>query len=35
MVEGVWFNGGLTEPNKTKLYAGYLDEEVRWHRYTP
>lgn len=34
-VEGVWFTGGLTDPNKTELYAEYLGEDGRWHRYTP
>lgn len=34
-VEGVWFTGGLTDPAKTDLYAEYLGEDGRWHRYTP
>lgn len=34
-VEGVWFTGGLTDPSKTDLYAEYLGEDGRWHRYTP
>lgn len=34
-VEGVWFTGGLTDPDKTELYAEYLGEDNRWHRYTP
>jgi len=34
-IEGVWFTGGLTDPNKTELYAEYLGEDARWHRYTP
>lgn len=34
-VEGVWFTGGLTDPKKTDLYAEYLGEDNRWHRYTP
>ncbi len=34
-IEGVWFTGGLTDPNKTELYAEYLGEDNRWHRYTP
>lgn len=34
-VEGVWFTGGLTDPNKTDLFAEYLGEDNRWHRYTP
>ncbi|MBU1190326.1 MAG: hypothetical protein KKE76_01305 [Gammaproteobacteria bacterium] len=34
-VDGIWFTGGLTDPNKTKLYAEYLGEDGRWHRYTP
>jgi len=34
-VEGVWFTGGLTDPGKTDLYAEYLGEDNRWHRYTP
>ena len=34
-VEGIWFTGGLTDPNKTELYAEYLGEDDRWHRYTP
>ncbi|MFM8444406.1 MAG: hypothetical protein ACKN9W_13855 [Methylococcus sp.] len=31
----VWFTGGLTDPSKTDLYAEYLGEDGRWHRYTP
>ncbi len=34
-VEGIWFTGGLTDPNKTDLYAEYMGEDRRWHRYTP
>lgn len=34
-VEGIWFTGGLTDPSKTDLYAEYLGEDGRWHRYTP
>jgi len=34
-IEGVWFTGGLTDPGKTELYAEYLGEDGRWHRYTP
>ena len=34
-VEGIWFTGGLTEPGKTELFAEYLGEDGRWHRYTP
>lgn len=34
-IEGVWFTGGLTDPAKTELYAEYLGEDGRWHRYTP
>ncbi len=34
-VEGVWFTGGLTDPNKTELIAEYQGEDGRWHRYTP
>jgi len=34
-VEGVWFTGGLTDPGKTDLFAEYLGEDGRWHRYTP
>lgn len=34
-IEGVWFTGGLTDPNKTDLFAEYLGEDGRWHRYTP
>ncbi|MCX7112247.1 MAG: hypothetical protein WCI11_04435 [Candidatus Methylumidiphilus sp.] len=34
-IEGVWFTGGLTDPSKTDLYAEYLGEDGRWHRYTP
>jgi hypothetical protein len=34
-VDGVWFTGGLTDPDKTELYAEYLGEDNRWHRYTP
>jgi len=34
-IEGIWFTGGLTDPNKTGLYAEYLGEDNRWHRYTP
>lgn len=34
-VEGAWFTGGLTDPAKTDLYAEYLGEDGRWHRYTP
>ena len=34
-IDGVWFTGGLTDPNKTELYAEYLGEDKRWHRYTP
>lgn len=34
-VDGVWFTGGLTDPNKTELYAEYLGDDGRWHRYTP
>jgi hypothetical protein len=25
----------LTDPSKTDLYAEYLGEDGRWHRYTP
>lgn len=34
-VEGVWFTGGITDPAKTDLYAEYLGDDGRWHRYTP
>lgn len=34
-IEGVWFTGGITDPAKTDLYAEYLGEDNRWHRYTP
>ena len=34
-IDGVWFTGGLTDPNKTELYAEYLGDDGRWHRYTP
>lgn len=34
-IEGLWFTGGLTDPAKTDLYAEYLGEDGRWHRYTP
>ncbi|HEC18121.1 MAG TPA: restriction endonuclease subunit R [Gammaproteobacteria bacterium] len=34
-VEGIWFTGGLTDPGKTELFAEYLGEDKRWHRYTP
>ena len=34
-IEGVWFTGGLTDPAKTELYAEYLGDDGRWHRYTP
>lgn len=34
-IEGIWFTGGLTDPGKTELYAEYLGEDNRWHRYTP
>jgi type III restriction enzyme len=34
-IEGVWFTGGLTDPGKTDLYAEYLGDDSRWHRYTP
>ncbi len=34
-IEGLWFTGGLTDPAKTDLYAEYLGEDDRWHRYTP
>lgn len=34
-IEGVWFTGGITDPAKTDLYAEYLGEDGRWHRYTP
>jgi type III restriction enzyme len=34
-IAGVWFTGGLTDPNKTDLFAEYLGEDGRWHRYTP
>lgn len=34
-VAGVWFTGGLTDPGKTDLFAEYLGEDGRWHRYTP
>ena len=34
-IDGIWFTGGLTDPNKTELYAEYLGEDGRWHRYTP
>ncbi len=34
-VEGLWFTGGLTDPNKTDLGAEYLGQDGRWHRYTP
>lgn len=34
-IEGIWFTGGLTDPGKTELFAEYLGEDGRWHRYTP
>lgn len=34
-IEGIWFTGGLSDPNKTELYAEYLGEDNRWHRYSP
>lgn len=34
-IEGAWFTGGLTDPKKTELFAEYLGEDERWHRYTP
>ena len=34
-IAGIWFTGGLTDPNKTELYAEYLGDDGRWHRYTP
>lgn len=34
-IEGIWFTGGLTDPKKTELFAEYLGEDNRWHRYTP
>lgn len=34
-VEGLWFTGGLTSPDKTELLAEYLGEDGRWHHYTP
>ena len=34
-IAGVWFTGGLTDPNKTDLFAEYRGEDGRWHRYTP
>ena len=34
-ITGVWFTGGLTDPNKTDLLAEYRGEDGRWHRYTP
>jgi hypothetical protein len=34
-IDGIWFTGGLTDPNKTELYAEYLGDDGRWHRYTP
>jgi len=34
-IDGVWFTGGITHPDKTELYAEYLGEDRRWHRYTP
>jgi len=34
-IDGAWFAGGLTDLNKSELYAGYLGEDKRWHRYTP
>ena len=35
MVEGLWFTGGLTDPAKTDLFAEFLGDDGRWHRYTP
>ena len=34
-IEGIWFTGGLVDPAKTELYAEYLGDDGRWHRYTP
>ena len=34
-IDGIWFTGGLTDPNKTELFAEYLGDDNRWHRYTP
>ena len=34
-IDGIWFTGGLTDPGKTELFAEYLGEDNRWHRYTP
>lgn len=34
-IDGIWFTGGLSDPGKTELFAEYLGEDNRWHRYTP
>jgi len=34
-IVGIWFTGGITDPAKTDLYAEYLGDDGRWHRYTP
>ena len=34
-INGIWFTGGLTDPGKTELFAEYMGEDKRWHRYTP
>lgn len=34
-IDGIWFTGGITDPSKTELFAEYLGEDGRWHRYTP
>jgi hypothetical protein len=34
-LDGIWFTGGMTDPGKTELFAEYLGDDKRWHRYTP
>jgi type III restriction enzyme len=34
-VEGIYFTGALTDPNKTEFFVEYKDDKGKWRRYTP
>ena len=34
-VEGIYFTGAITDPEKTDFFVEYRDEKGKWRRYTP
>ncbi len=34
-IEGAYFTGALTDPNKTDFFVEYKDDKGKWRRYTP